>query len=194
MKDGNTDYKRWSHADVIGRFVRNIYPCNYFPIAKSEWQRWGGDQRGVAAFAALYAERYSEVWADFLRFSRVREDALLTIGESVRYYYGAKVSAERSRNRRAPLATMRDPVQGDSSGFDSATVAYRASRLTFKRDVIEPRDDNDSFQVVTPDGTFKMTKAEFYSTFPNVPLTKSHRQIGTYNYATAPRVAARFRL
>jgi hypothetical protein len=194
VKDGNTDYKRWSRAEVIGRFVRNIHPCNYFPIAKAEWRRWGGDQRVIATFAALYAERYNEVWADFLRLSRVREDALLPIGEPVRYYYGTEVSAERSRHRRAPVAIMRNRVQGGGSGSDGATVTYQASRLTFKRDVIEPLDESDSFQVVTPDGTFRMTKAEFYSTFPNVPLTKSYRQTGVYNYATLPRAAERFRL
>lgn len=41
VKDGKTDFGRWTRADVIRRFVRSIHPCNYFPIAMPEWQRWG---------------------------------------------------------------------------------------------------------------------------------------------------------
>ncbi len=37
-----------------------------------------------------------------------------------------------------------------------------------------------------------MSKADFYSTFPRVPLSRSYRDYGYYNYAQAPRRAMRF--
>ena len=42
------------------------------------------------------------------------------------------------------------------------TIEYTFSRLCFKADVIESLDDNDVFIVHTPDGSFRMTKADFY--------------------------------
>lgn len=44
-------------------------------------------------------------------------------------------------------------------------VEYISSRLCFKADLIEPLNDNDSFIVYTPNGTFKFTKADFYHVF-----------------------------
>src|SRR5512141_2914210 len=29
-KDRNTDWRRWSRADLVRRFVRNVHPCNCF--------------------------------------------------------------------------------------------------------------------------------------------------------------------
>ena len=43
------------------------------------------------------------------------------------------------------------------------TVEYSFGRLCFKADIIEPLNDNDEFIVHTPDGSFRMTKADFYN-------------------------------
>src|SRR6186713_1191177 len=51
---------------------------------------------------------------------------------------------------------------------------YNFSRLCFRRDVIEPLGQNDSFRVVTPCGTFQMTKSEFYREFENVVGSRSY--------------------
>jgi hypothetical protein len=73
-------------------------------------------------------------------------------------------------------------------------VEYEASRLLFKRDVIEALRDDDPFRIVTPDGTFVMTKREFYRVFANVPATKSYRERGAYHYPTVPQAAEQFRV
>ncbi len=63
------------------------------------------------------------------------------------------------------------------------TVRYSSTRLTFKRDVIEPLDWDDVIIIDTDvDGTYKMTKADFYRVFDNVVRTDSYRNIGSYNY------------
>jgi hypothetical protein len=41
---------------------------------------------------------------------------------------------------------------------------YEFHRLGFRADVIEPLADDDVFEVVTPLGTFRMTKRQFLAT------------------------------
>jgi len=71
-------------------------------------------------------------------------------------------------------------------------VTYHFSRLAFIKNEIEPLEDGDHFTVVTPVGTFRMTKAEFYNVFSNVVRTTSYRIKGLYHYPTVPRIADRF--
>lgn len=56
-------------------------------------------------------------------------------------------------------------------------VEYEYSRLCFKADIIEPLNENDSFVVHTPDGTFMFTKADFYRVFANVIKTKAIKRV-----------------
>ena len=69
---------------------------------------------------------------------------------------------------------------------------YKATRLLFRAEVIESLADNDFFSVHTPEGTFSMTKADFYRVFSNVVKTKSYRDKGVYHYPTTPKKALQF--
>lgn len=71
-------------------------------------------------------------------------------------------------------------------------VEYSFSRLCFRADVIEPLNDDDIFAIHTPDGTFQMTKADFYRVFPNVVASKSYRDSGIYHMSHPPRKALQF--
>jgi hypothetical protein len=71
-------------------------------------------------------------------------------------------------------------------------ITYRYSRLTFHRDSIEPLGPDDIFRVETPVGAFEMSKADFYSTFPRVPLSRAYRDNGYYNFKDVPRRAMGF--
>jgi len=64
---------------------------------------------------------------------------------------------------------------------------YKATRLLFRAEVIESLADNDYFSVHTPEGTFSMTKSDFYRVFSNVVKTKSYRDKGVYHYPTTPQ-------
>ena len=70
----------------------------------------------------------------------------------------------------------------------------RFSRLCFRRNVIEPLGQNESFIVVTPVGKFRMTKADFYSKFRNVVESRSYSENGLYYYPKLPERAERFRV
>lgn len=71
-------------------------------------------------------------------------------------------------------------------------VEYTSSRLLFKSEVIEPLEDDDIFIVHTPNGSFRMSKADFYKEFQNVIKIKSYREMGWYSYVKTPKRAMRF--
>ena len=72
------------------------------------------------------------------------------------------------------------------------TASYDFSRVCFKADVIEPLRPGDRFRVVTPEGIFEMTKADFYRVFDNVVRSPSYRDRGIYHYPTTPQKALPF--
>lgn len=76
----------------------------------------------------------------------------------------------------------------------SPPATYHFSRLCFRREVIEPLGQNDPFRVVTPGGTFQMTKSEFYREFKNVVASKSYSEGGIYHYPKLPAKAEQFRI
>lgn len=71
---------------------------------------------------------------------------------------------------------------------------YPFTRLCFKRGVIEPLGWSDEFRVITPAGTFQMSKARFYEVFANVVKTRSYQEGGIYHYPTVPEKARQFLL
>lgn len=85
---------------------------------------------------------------------------------------------------------------GSRGPMTSPTIVaeYMAGRLTFKRDVIEPLKEFDVFRVVTPHGTFQMTKADVYAAFPAVVRSRSYRDAGIYHYPRLPEAAKAFRV
>jgi len=85
-------------------------------------------------------------------------------------------------------------VAPSTLGASAPPATYNFSRLCFRREVIEPLGQNDPFRVVTPVGTFQMTKSEFYREFKNVVGSKSYSQNGIYHYPTLPAKAEPFRI
>lgn len=191
VKDGNTDWGRWSRGDVIGRFVRNIHPANYFLLPKTDWQRWGGDKRVIGYFAEMYQERYAAIWSEFVELADVSGRSQIQTSGTLRYSYGSEAPVPS-----APRTTARESQVADRTDAQGAreVVEYRAGRLTFKRDVIESLDENQPFRVVTPVGTFQMTPAQLRETYPGVLNSVSYREGGTYNYSTLPKSAEQFRV
>lgn len=71
-------------------------------------------------------------------------------------------------------------------------IEYSSSRLCFKADIIESLNDEDEFAVHTPFGVFKMTKAEFYITFPNIVKTESYQKGRLYSMKTPTQKSMQF--
>ncbi|MDB4873814.1 MAG: hypothetical protein JWM41_260 [Gemmatimonadetes bacterium] len=129
VKDGNTDFARWDTADITRRFVRNIHPCNYFFIPKTDWQTWGGDPRVLAFFAKKYRERYASVWTHFLRFADAEDFDDLESSEEWTYSY----SQEERPEAEASLRRQPSPRNRRVSESSDGVVEYSATRLLFKR-------------------------------------------------------------
>ena len=76
--------------------------------------------------------------------------------------------------------------------FSKKIPSYEFSRLGFRADVIEPLSSRDRFRIVTPEGTFEMTKADFYRDSANVAKSMSYRERGLYHYPTTPQKALKY--
>ena len=173
VKDGNTNWRNWSRQELLRRFIRNVHPCNCFYIPNIVRARYGGDAGVIGFFVARYSERYSSVW-----------QAFLTIAEGA----------------QPPDAPCPQLVYGDANGSRAMSTeevarSYRYSRLCFKADIIEPLAMDDTFEVVTErNGTFRMTKRDFYREFPRVRKTSSYRKYGVYHYPVVPRRVLKYRV
>lgn len=76
--------------------------------------------------------------------------------------------------------------------FSRGTPSYEFTRLGFRADVIEPLRAKDRFRIITPEGVFEMTKADFYRDFANVAASMSYRERGLYHYPTTPVKALKY--
>jgi 8-oxo-dGTP pyrophosphatase MutT (NUDIX family) len=188
VKDGDTAYQRWGRGELTARFLRNIHPCNYFFIALPDWQRWGGDERIISFFASRYADRYKPIWTEFLRMARADSDKIARVYGQVHYQYDSSAPVQRPRSPASEDAGSAE--KGAAS--NGAAVSYQANRLLFKAAVIEPLEKSDHFEVITPAGTFQMSKADFYRAFPNVVQSRSYREAGVYHYPKVPAAALEF--
>lgn len=71
-------------------------------------------------------------------------------------------------------------------------IKYSATRLLFKRAVIEPLSMDEVFQILTPQGIFQFTRRQFESEFSNVLQSKSYRIGGAYHYTTTTHRALKY--
>jgi hypothetical protein len=188
VNNGRTTFAEWSRLEVIARFVRNVHPCNYFLLPKTDWQQWGGDTRVLGYFGALYAERYRATWPAFLALAHADASALSRAAGGIVYSFD-RGSSTATPKAGTPLIHHAMP---DLS--ENVAVEYRASRLTFKRDVIEALKDEQVFRIITPLGTFAMTKADVYRAFPKMVQTRSYRVDGVYHTKSLPSAIEEFRV
>lgn len=79
-------------------------------------------------------------------------------------------------------------------GFMKPTASYSAPRLRFYADIIEPLPMGAIFEIISPDATWQMTKADFYRVFPNVVTSKSYTNARYYHYPKPPEKAEQFRV
>jgi hypothetical protein len=126
----------------------------------------------ISFFAAAYAERYRTVWKEFLHTAG---GAHPPPAQPDRYVY-----------------LLNNSQRAVSSVQGSTATRYRFSRLCFKAAVIEPLRDDESFEVITPEGTFRFTKREFYAEFPKVVVSPSYAERGMYHFPKVPQRAMKY--
>lgn len=191
VKDGRTNFTAWSREELVTRFLRNVHPCNYFFIPKPDWQHFGGDKTIISFFASLYSDRYRDVWDEFRQLAGVDVDRFTGTPNSILYRYGsAETSAGASEGAFNSAAEIEHRRHADNASVPIAS--YSASRLLFKADVIDPLSDGECFRIVTPAGTYEMSKADFVREFPGIIQSKSYRESRVYHYRKPPKRAAKF--
>lgn len=180
-KNRSVDWQNWSREELIRRFIKNLHPCNTFYLPTTEWARYGGNPGVIAFFADLYADRYREVWREFLDVAHGVQPPRAAVP---RYVYQVSIAAPLMQKESAAVM----PSQS------TAPASYRFSRFCFKADVVEPLNMGDTFEMITPAGVFRMTKAEFYRDFDNVVASRSYQEGRIYHYSRPPRKALRYRV
>ncbi|GLC27768.1 hypothetical protein [Roseisolibacter agri] len=191
VKDGYTNYRVWAKQEVVRRFIRNVHPCNHCLLPKPEWQRWGADRRVTGFAATRFAARYADVWDEFALLANVDRAARSAEGFEIAYTYGV-TTEDQAREGVAQRRELHLTSRSECASGGVVVACYTATRLTFRAAVIEPLADDERFRVVTPDGTFEMTKAQFHRVFANVVRSVSYRERGVYHYPSIPKAAAPF--
>lgn len=177
VKDDNTDYPNWSAEELLWRTVRNIHPCNYFYIPKTDWKRHGGQAEVLSFFQAKYANLYAAVWEEFLQLAQATPYERIIDARS----YVFAISAREKQSRKLTF-----------NGVECA-VSYEHPQLSFNAKWIEPLEMNQRFCVITPNLYFIMTKQQFYDTFPSVVSPGScYRNTGVHHFRSLPLRARPF--
>jgi hypothetical protein len=185
VKDGNTDWQAWDRDELRKRMVRNIHPCNYFFLPLGDWQKYGSDKLVINYFYHKFSEIYGVIWNDFLEIADGGMQFIPPVQTPIPYSYLKKFSAKNSLSNSAKP----DPISRDG-----CVVTYEYYRLGFKADLIEPLHPNDKFCIITKEGTFVMSKKEFYEAFANVIKSKSYKDSRLYHYKSVPKQALKFRV
>jgi hypothetical protein len=179
-KNGDTKFRLWTRDEVQRRFLRNLHPCNVFLAPGARNSRDGENPQVIAFMAERYASRYGLIWIEFLR--HIRATALIA---------DASFGDQPVQSTPIPAHDQMPMLQ---VGVSRAIAFYRATRLTFKRDLIEPLAPEEQFEVITPMGVYRFTKREFYADFANVARAASYREHGLYHGARLHLKAQRFRV
>lgn len=64
-KDYKTNVDDWEQDELLKRTLRNIHPCNYFFLPKTNWQKNGNDNDVIAYFYDKFNQKYSSVFEEF---------------------------------------------------------------------------------------------------------------------------------
>ncbi len=195
VKDGNVTFQKWDRNELLRRTARNIHPCNYFYIPKTDWQSHGGDPTVIAFFYEKFRSLYRPIWEDFLRLVDGTPPHTAVVANEFRYSFAIDQKPQGFGPKTSEnLPTSPKIYENPVVGIGDCVARYEFSRLCFKADVIEPLRLDDRFCIITNEGTFVMTKREFYETFQNVVDSQSYRLNKIYHYPKTPQKAMQFKV
>jgi hypothetical protein len=117
---------------------------------------------------------------------RQRTSGIVSTGPTAVRVASSTVSQSSSVSRGAAPDDVEAPVHATPS------ARYSATRLLFRASVIEPLNWSEMFRVDTPDGSFQMSKSDFYWEFSNVVASYSYSENGIYHYPEVPAKAMKY--
>jgi hypothetical protein len=152
------------------------------------------EKRALKVFKALaerndqpVSELLEEIIASALEGESVFDPDTIQRVAQLKSLYGIGEVVETEAESRAAVQLALSVVPTNVT----PQVTYSHARLSFQRKHIEPLQDDNAFCVVTPEGTFQMTKAQFYEDFDNVVASPSYQK-GEYHYSKTPEKALKY--
>ena len=188
-KNRDTGFRLWTRGEVKRRCLLTLHPCNIFPVPGVRNGQHEEDPHLIAFMAEQYALRHGSIWTEFL--NEVHAAPLRSHQQ-----FGSKPVQFDSPPTQQDLASGQigcSQATGPSAAA-SVAVSYPATRLTFKRDLIEALAPDERFEVATPFGVYRFTKQEFHSQFSNIARSASYRERGSYNGKNLHLKAQAFRV
>lgn len=116
VKNRDTDWVNWTRSDLQRRFLLNIHPCNWFLLAKTDWQRNGKREDLIRWVKSAYQGRYGAIYQSFLQQTGNDCEPIADWRESPEYAFdslksrGGKFSGESGSTvkRHPDLKSNRD--------------------------------------------------------------------------------------
>jgi hypothetical protein len=157
-------------ATLEAHFRKLVLPSNMFAIPKA----WAGLGEIPEIIEAVRSSGEHELPASLQAPSPSRSPAMPRAS-------GASTQSPASEERETAVANRA-----------LHSNAYRATRLLFKANVIEPLTEDQTFRIETPEGTYEMSKAQFYTTFSHVAESGTYKSTGVYSYNRTPEKARQY--
>ena len=199
----NVKVKNDARKIVTAHFLRFVDPLNYVLTPKparngSVYQKSDVGISDIAEYQKFqryavkrFSELYGNTYKQFLKRLCVSESMNSELTESsnlgnsiIKIHWG-----NFSLNEKKVISTCIT----HSTGPNNYKVCYSYNRLIFFRDIIESLKDDDMFACKTPEGTYAMSKKDFYRVFANVANNITcYQQDGKYSYSTTPSKAKQF--
>jgi hypothetical protein len=174
--------------EVKRRCFLALHPCNIFLVPGVRNREAGEDHHVIAFIADQYAIRYGSTWEAFL--NEIQAHPLCSYP---RFGSEPALSASASTSYGCPKRPLNCDALDATAPEIGISASYRAARLTFKRDAIEPLAFDEWFEVKTPMGIYRFTKRDFYAEFAGITRTASYREDGIYHGKNLHLKAQRFR-
>jgi hypothetical protein len=212
MKEAHIDHlvsASLGGANHISNRVLACATCNEKEKRDADWQEFLATKVGsteelsmrslkITRWQVLHEREVSEDEAKLLNTAaEAAADVIAIFDQKVEAIRKLRGSLKTSQSKPTAAPKVIEAHASASGGRLSAEMPapkarYSFSRLCFKSDVIEQLEPADHFRVDTPDGSFQMSKEEFYRDFANVIESKSYREGGVYHYPAPPQHTLKF--
>jgi hypothetical protein len=134
VKDRQTEYQLWNRQELARRFLRNIHPCNQFYLPLNDWAQYGERIPVKSFFAHIYANRYGEVWKEYLQLIAEKPISFDSTVTSFRYVINSKRPESETKNIRQPRRIRLQTEHIAESNTTSQEIDW--GRLRSQRDMM----------------------------------------------------------
>jgi hypothetical protein len=183
VKNRDTEWVNWTRSDLQRRFILNIHPCNWFLLAKTDWQRNGKREDLIQWVKSAYRERYGEIYQSFLQRTGNDREAIADWRENPEYAFDSL----RSRGGKSPgenRSTVKRHLDLKSNRNDHVKQSKRpivCAELVGRDTVLDIKIRDRRFRLLH-DELWRWVKAN-----KNALNTKAWNDDGVYHWPKTPK-------